>query len=159
MERGELEGRATNPWVSYKATEPRLVAEKLIRPLVQIGLKKEHDLPDVPLLRELAPRQEDQAIFDFVSLAVAVGRPITTTPGVPKERVAALREAFDRTLKDPEFIKDAETQRAEIDPMTGTELADLVNKLIDTPPDIRAKVRAAMEPAKVHDLPRSGSKN
>jgi tripartite-type tricarboxylate transporter receptor subunit TctC len=157
MERGELEGRATNPWVSYKATEPRLVAEKLIRPLVQIGMRKEHDLPDVPLLRELAQRPEHQPILDFISEAVVVGRPIATTPGVPKERVAALREAFEKTLKDPEFIKDAEKQRAEIDPMTGAELAGLVEKLISTPADIRNKVKTAIEPAKVHNAP--GSKN
>jgi tripartite-type tricarboxylate transporter receptor subunit TctC len=157
MERGELEGRATNPWVSYKATEPRLVSEKLIRPLVQIGMRKEHDLPDVPLLRELAQKPEHQAILDFISEAVVVGRPIATTPGVPKERIAALREAFEKTLKDPEFLKDAENQRAEIDPMTGTELAALIDKLISTPADIRAKVKAAIEPTKVHNAP--GSKN
>jgi tripartite-type tricarboxylate transporter receptor subunit TctC len=70
-----------------------------------------------------------------------------------------LREAFEKTLKDPEFIKDAETQRAEIDPMTGTELAALIDKLISIPADVRAKVKAAIEPAKVHEAPRTVGKN
>ena len=159
MERGEVEGRGTNTWVSYKATEPRFVAENLIRPLVQIGLTKDRDLPDVPLLRELAPRPEDRPVLDFMSEAVAVGRPIATTPGVPADRVAALRAAFDKTLTDPEFLKDADTQRAEIEPMTGAELEALVRKLIEAPADLKAKVKAAVEPASVQDISKSGSKN
>ena len=159
MERGEVEGRSTNPWVSYKATEPRLVDEKLIRPIIQIGLTKDRDLPDVPLMRDLARNAEQQAVLDFVSEAVAVGRPVATTPGVPAERVAALRAAFDKTLADPEFLKDAENQRADLEPMTGAELEALVRKLIDAPTDLKAKVKAAIEPANVQDVAKGGAKN
>ena len=158
MERGEIEGRGTNPWVSYKATEPRLIAEKLITPIVQVGLAKDRDLPDVPLMRDLARNPEQQAILDYVSEAVAVGRPIATTPGVPAERVAALRTAFDKTLADPEFLKDAENQRADLEPMTGAELEALVRKLIAAPDDLKAKVKAAIEPAHVQDVSKSGAK-
>jgi tripartite-type tricarboxylate transporter receptor subunit TctC len=156
MERGELEGRGTNPWVSYKATEPRLVAEKLITPLVQVGLTKDRDLPDVPLMRDLARKPDDQAVFDFMSEAVAVGRPIATTPGVPADRVAALRAAFDKTLVDPEFLRDAENQRADLEPMNGAELEALVRKLIAAPADLKARVKAAIEPANVQEAPQAG---
>jgi tripartite-type tricarboxylate transporter receptor subunit TctC len=159
MDRGELEGRGTNPWVSYKATEPRLVAEKLITPIVQVGLTKDRDLPDVPLMRDLARNPEQQAVLDFVSEAVVVGRPIATTPGVPAERVAALRQAFDKTLADPEFLKDAETQRADLDPMSGADLEALVHKLIGAPADLKAKVKAAIEPGHVQDVSKDGTKN
>jgi tripartite-type tricarboxylate transporter receptor subunit TctC len=158
MERGEIEGRGTNPWVSYKATEPRLVAEKLINPIVQIGLVKDRDLPDVPLMRELAKNPEQQGLLDFLSEAVVVGRPIATTPGVPADRVKALREAFDKTLADPEFLKDAETQRADLDPMTGAELEALVRKLIGVPADLKAKVKAAIEPGHVPDVSKTETK-
>jgi hypothetical protein len=158
MERGEVEGRGTNPWVSYKATEPRLVAEKLITPIVQIGLGKDRDLPDVPLMRDLAQNPEQQAILDFMSEAVAVGRPIATTPGVPAERVAALRQAFDKTLADPEFLKDAENQRADLEPQTGAELEALVRKMISAPADLKAKVKAAIEPAQVQDVSKAAKK-
>jgi tripartite-type tricarboxylate transporter receptor subunit TctC len=158
MERGEVEGRGTNPWVSYKATEPRLVAEKLITPIVQIGLAKDRDLPEVTLMRELAQNPEQQAILDFMSEAVAVGRPIATTPGVPAERVAALRQAFDKTLADPEFLKDAENQRADLEPQTGAELEALVRKMIGAPADLKAKVKAAIEPANVQDVSKGGAK-
>ena len=146
MERGEVEGRATNPWTSYKAATPRLVAEKLIIPIMQVGMQKEPDLPDVPLMRDLAKTPEDKQIVDFMSAAVAIGRPIATTPGVPADRVAALRKAFDATLADPAFLADSEKQRMEIRAMTGEQLAKLVKDIIETPPDIREKVKHAIEP-------------
>jgi tripartite-type tricarboxylate transporter receptor subunit TctC len=146
MERGEVEARATNPWVSYKATTPHLVEKKMIKPIVQIGMTKEPDLPDVPLMRDLARTPEQKQIVDFVSASVAVGRPIATTPGVPAERVTALRRAFDATLKDPEFLADTEKQRMEIRAMTGEELAKLVNDIIGASPDTLEKVKLAIVP-------------
>jgi tripartite-type tricarboxylate transporter receptor subunit TctC len=153
MERGEVEGRATNPWVSYKATTPRLVNEKLITPIIQVGMQKESDLPDVPLMRDLAKTPEEKEIVDFISRAVAIGRPIATTPGVPAERVEALRKAFDATLKDPQFLADAEKQRMEIRAMTGNELAQLVKGVIEAPADIREKVKLAIVPKNTVTLP------
>jgi tripartite-type tricarboxylate transporter receptor subunit TctC len=153
MERGEVEGRATNPWVSYKASTPRLVNEKLIIPIIQVGMQKEADLPDVPLMRDLAKTPEDKQIVDFISRAVAIGRPIATTPGVPADRVAALRKAFDATLNDPQFLADAEKQRMEIRAMDGAELAKLVQEIIETPPALREQVRQAIEPKNTVTLP------
>ena len=146
MERGEIEGRGTNPWASYVAVSPHYVKDKLIIPLLQVGLRKDPDLPDVPLLKDLAKSPEDQKVLDFMSEAVAVGRPIATTPGVPKERVDALRRAFDATLKDPDFIREAERERSDISPMTGEQLATLVKDLIESSDDIKARVKLAIQP-------------
>jgi tripartite-type tricarboxylate transporter receptor subunit TctC len=155
MERGEVEGRATNPWASYVAVTPDYVANKRIIPIIQVGMKKDPDLPDVPLLRDQkAKTPEDQAVLEFMSKATVVGRPIATTPGVPPERVAALRRAFDLTLKDPDFIREAKTQRAEIDAMTGAELAQIVNELIAAPPDLRERVKLAIQPKGAKELPK-----
>jgi hypothetical protein len=153
MERGEVEGRATNPWASYVAVDPHFISQKLIIPIIQVGMQKEPDLPNVPLLRELARTPSDQSVLDFMSKSVAVGRPIATTPGVPPERVAALRKAFDDTLKDPEFIKDAATQRAEIQPMSGAQLAQIVREIIEAAPDLRERVKAAIQPTNATQLP------
>jgi tripartite-type tricarboxylate transporter receptor subunit TctC len=155
MEREEVEARATNPWVSYKATTPHLVEKKLIKPIVQIGMTKEPDLPDVPLMRDLAKTPEHQQIVDFISRSVSVGRPIATTPGVPAERVAALRKAFDATLADPEFLAEAEKQRMEIRAMTGAELAQLIKDIIEAPADIREKVKLAIEPKNTVEAPKA----
>ena len=155
MERGEVEGRATNPWASYVAVDPHYVTDKLIIPIIQVGMKKEPDLPDVPLLRDLGKDKSaaDRAVLEFMSKAVVVGRPIATTPGVPAERVAALRKAFDDTLKDPEFIKEAKTQRAEIGPMTGAELAQIIKEVIETPADLRERVKRAIQPSGASQVP------
>ena len=146
MERGEVEGRGTNPWASYKSAQPRLVKEKLIRPIIQIGLEKEPDLPDVPLLLDQPVAPEDKPVLEFMSKAVMVGRPIGTTPGVPADRVTTLRRAFDATLKDPEFIAEAAAQNAEIDYMSGEQLAKIIDDLIGAPPSVHERVKAVLRP-------------
>jgi tripartite-type tricarboxylate transporter receptor subunit TctC len=163
MERGEVEGRGTNPLASYIAVSPNYVSDHLIVPLVQVGLRKDPAMPDTPLLRDMARKPDDQPLLDFMSKAVAVGRPIATTPGVPAARVAALRRAFDETLRDPAFIKAAELERAEISPMTGAELQQLVADLIGAPADIKARVKDAIEPrqtdlSQASNAPKGGGK-
>jgi tripartite-type tricarboxylate transporter receptor subunit TctC len=153
MERGEVEGRCSSPWPSYLAATPHYISDKLITPIVQVGLEKEPDLPDVPLLRELARTPQERQVLDFMSLAVAIGRPIATTPGVPADRVAALRKAFDETLRDPAFIADAEKQRLEIRAMAGGQLADLVGRVIETPAALRERVKLAIQPRNAVNLP------
>src|SRR5215207_4940241 len=80
MERGEVEGRATNPWASYLSTDPHYIEKKLIVPIIQMGLVKDPDLPGVPLMRDLARDAAGRDILEFMSKAVTVGRPIATTP-------------------------------------------------------------------------------
>jgi tripartite-type tricarboxylate transporter receptor subunit TctC len=146
MENGEVEGAGSNIWARYLIETPRYVSEKLIVPILQVGLTKEPDLPDVPLLRDLAKSPRDHALMDFMSASVSVGRPLATTPNVPPERVAALRSAFDATLRDPDFLKDAELQRADVRSMTGAQLEEIVRSVIETPPDIRDLAKAAIRP-------------
>ena len=153
MERGEVEGRSSSPWPSFVAATPHYVSDKLIIPLVQAGLQKEADLPDVPLLRELASTPDQQLIYDFMTRAGAIGRPVATTPGVPPERLEALRKAFDETLRDPDFIADAARERLEIRPMGGAELAELVRSVIETPADVREKVKLAIQPQNARMVP------
>lgn len=148
MERGEVEGRSTNPWASYKAVTPQYITNKQIIPILQMGLTKEPDLPDVPLLRDLAKTPDEKLVLDFISKSIAVGRPIATTPGAPPERVAALRKAFDSALKDPAFIAEANKQRAEINAMSGAELAQIIKDIIEAPQATRDKAKAAMSTPK-----------
>jgi tripartite-type tricarboxylate transporter receptor subunit TctC len=153
MERGEVEGRATNPWASYVATDPHYIENKQIIPIIQMGMEKERDLPDVPLMRELARNPADQNVLDFMSKAVSVGRPIATTPGVPADRVAALRRAFDATLNDPAFIQDARTQRSEIQPMSGAELEQIVRDVVGAPLELRERVKIVIQPTNAKQIP------
>mgnify|MGYP001400418319 FL=1 len=148
MERGELEGRGTNPWATYKSLRPHYISQKLIIPIIQTGLKKERDLPDVPLLRDLARSEADRAPIDFISKSAALGRPVSTTPDVPKERLAALAAAFDKLVADPEFVADIQKQKLELEPMRADALAKIIREMIEIPEAIRDRVkRATLPPA------------
>ncbi len=148
MEREEVEGRGTNTYTGYMASKPRYIPEKLIIPLVQVGAAKEPALPDVPLLLDLPAPAADRPMLEFLSKAVTVGRPVATTPGVPADRVAALRKAFDLTLLDADFIAEAKREGAEVRPMNGEELAQVIKDLIEAPADVRARMKTALEPKK-----------
>lgn len=144
LERGELDGRATNTWSSYKSTKPEWIQHKRLNYILQVGLQKEKELPDVPLLLDLATNDEQRQIFSFFSTIVALSRPVTTNQDVPPERVAALRTAFMATMKDPEFLADAAKQQADVSPMHGEEVQRLTQAVLDTPPELLEKVRVAM---------------
>ena len=107
IEQGEVEGRGSSPWSSWKATVPAWVSNGWIRPLVQIGLKREADLADVPLLVDLAENPEQSRMFRFVSEPVSIERPFVAPPGVSPETLAILRGAFDRIMRDPGFLTEA----------------------------------------------------
>jgi len=146
MERGEIEGRGTNTWGSYKATLPRAVAEGKLIPLIQIGLRKDRDLPDTPLFLDAVHGDgEREAVARFLSLTTAVSRPLAAPPGVPEERVALLRRAFEATMKDPDFLAEAQRLSVDIDPMTGAEVQEAVRQILATPRDVIARTQAALE--------------
>jgi tripartite-type tricarboxylate transporter receptor subunit TctC len=140
MERGEVEGRGSNSWASWKATRPDWLKEKKINLLVQVGLRKAEDLPDVPLLMDLAKNEEDRALLKLFSTPSTIGRPIFTTPETPKERVAALRAGFDAMLKDPGFLSDAQKANLELDPVSGEELQEIVEQILATPKTITKRL-------------------
>ena len=146
MERGEVSGLGSNSWATWKAQKPDWVKEKKIIPIVQIGLQRASDLPDVPLLTELGRSQAEKQVFDLLSSGIVIGRPILTTPNVPEDRVAALRAAFDKTMKDPAFLADSEKARLDIDPLSGIELQRYVEELVKIPPDVVKLVTAALTP-------------
>jgi len=156
MERGEVEGRGTNPYSSYMGSRPTWIPQKLIVPLVQAGIEKEPALPDVPLIRNLPAKAEDKPLLEFMARASTVGRPLATTPGVPAERVAALRAAFAATVKDPEFIAAAAQEHMEIRPQSGATIQEIITGLLDAPQDVRERMKVALQPKDEHvvDEPR-----
>ena len=93
---------------------------------MQMSLEKHRDLPDVPLLIDLATNPDVKAVFELMSVTADIGRPFVTAPGVPAERVAALRQAFAKTMTDPEFLADAAKANIDIKLVDGHELEALV---------------------------------
>jgi tripartite-type tricarboxylate transporter receptor subunit TctC len=133
LERGEVEGRGSNPWSDWKARKPDWVKDKKIVPLMQMSLFKHPDLPDVPLMVDLAPNATARSVFELVTITGELGRPFLTSPGVPAERVKALRDAFDATVKDPEFLADAAKSQKDIHPIHWKEMEELVTRVLSAP--------------------------
>jgi len=96
----------------------------------------------VPLLMDLAKNDSDRAVLKMLSSPSAVGRPIFTTPGVPDDRVKALRAAFDKMVKDQAFIDEAKKSNLEIDPVSGEELQKIVNDIVATPKETAQRTAA-----------------
>lgn len=146
MERGEVEGRSTtNPQILLGPGASAADIRAHFNFIIQTGMKKLAGYEDVPLLRELARNDDERRIFDFVSQAVAISRPVVTTRNVPPERIAALRHAFDAALADPAFLAEARRLELEIAPMTGEKVQALVESMLDTPPDVLVKVAKAIQ--------------
>ena len=133
MEKGEVAGRGSDAWASLKALRPNWLRDHKVNILVQIGLTKAGDLPNVPLLMDIATNATDRAALKVLSAPPTIGRPIFTSPGVPPERVAALRAAFDAVMKDPDFLKQAKTEKLDINPVSGAELQKIVADILATP--------------------------
>ena len=145
MESGEVQGNGATNWSTVKALNSNWLAEKKIRIIVQWGLNKNPELPDVPLVLELAKTPSDRQALELALARLEFGRPFFLPPNVPQERVEALRRAFDATMKDPAFLADADRSKIEVDPLTGEQVAALVEQVSRTPADTVARVRAAME--------------
>jgi tripartite-type tricarboxylate transporter receptor subunit TctC len=140
MERGEAEGHSAT-YDGLKTQHPEWLETKRVNVLVQYLLKRHPDLPDVPTAVELARTPEQEMILRVVTSASEIGKFIFTTPEVPLERVAGMRQAFDAMVRDRDFVAEAEKLRIEIDPIPGTELQHIVQQLQSTPSDVVDKVR------------------
>jgi tripartite-type tricarboxylate transporter receptor subunit TctC len=145
LERGEVEVRGSNSWQSWKKTRAHWLAEQKINILVQIGLKKAADLPDVPLLMDLAANDEDRALLRWLSASTYIGRPIFTTPDAPPERVKALRAAFDAMVRDSAFLEQAKKENFDIDPVSGEDLQKLIAEIVAMPPAQGERLKKILE--------------
>ncbi|HTK14285.1 MAG TPA: tripartite tricarboxylate transporter substrate-binding protein [Xanthobacteraceae bacterium] len=143
MERGEINARAGFSLSAIMQEHPGWIKDRKVNVLFQTGMKREAALPNVPLMYEVAKTPEQREILTLLSSAVSLGRPFFTTPDVPKDRVDALRKAFDATMQDHDFVAEAQKLDLDIRPMAGSHLAQIVDKTIHSPADIVEKVRAA----------------
>jgi tripartite-type tricarboxylate transporter receptor subunit TctC len=142
IEKGEVDGAGSSPWTSWKASRPHWVRDKQIVPLVQVGLKRDRDLADVPRLIDLAQNDEQQKLFTFVSAPAAIERPYAGPPGMPAEVLDTYRHAFDAMVKDARFQEEVRRLNLDLDPQSGQEVANIVAGIVGAPPAVVAKVKA-----------------
>ena len=142
MEKGEVGGRGSNSWASWKSGHPQWLTDKKIHLLVQVGLTRATDLPDVPLLLELAKNDADREFLTFLSADMGISRAFTTTPGVPRDRLAALQKAFMDTMRDKEVLAEADKTKHEIDPSDGDAALKIATMMINTRPEVLERYKA-----------------
>lgn len=140
MEREEVVGRGSSGWGAYKSQRPDWVKDKKIHVLVQIGLTKSPDLPDAPLLMDLAENELDRSAMRLLSSPTTMGRPFFAPPGVPQERVKALRAAFDSMLKSTSFNDEATKLNLDINPVSGEEMQQIVSELGGAPEQVKKRL-------------------
>jgi tripartite-type tricarboxylate transporter receptor subunit TctC len=140
LERGEVQGQSAT-WVSWKSGHADWIKDKKIVPIIQSGLQKEVELPDVPLMMELAKSKDDRQVLALMSSGSQLGRFLSVPPGVPADRVAALRHAFDAMLEDAEFVAAAAKRRLEIKPMPGPAVQAIIREVVSYPPAVISRAR------------------
>lgn len=136
MERGEVDGNCGWSWSSAVASRPQWFKDGTAVNVIQFASKRHPDLQNVPLLSEFAKDDNQRAQMELVTSRQVMGRPFFAPPGVPADRVAALRKAFMETLKDPEFMALANKSKMEVNPVSGEEVQALVQKLLKTPSEV-----------------------
>jgi len=142
MERGEVQGRCGWSWSSVKSTHQKWYDDKKFNILVQLALDKHPELPNVPLIVDLAKTEEQRQILRLIFARQVMGRPFVAPPNVPRERADALRKAFMDTMTDKDFLADAEKAQMEITPVHGTEIDKLVKEIHATPAAIAQSAAA-----------------
>ena len=139
IERGELDGDCGS-WTSMPFD---WLSEKKITVQVRYSKTLVPGMPaSAPYARDLLTDPKKQQTYDLLTASAVIGRPYIAPRAVPADRVAALRSAFDATMKDPQFLADAEKQRLIVTPMTGAEVASYIKELQQTPADVIAAARA-----------------
>lgn len=143
VERNEVDGIAIN-WHSIKTVRPQWMLNKDIFALAQSTLKRDPELPSAPTLIELAKTEAQREVLRFYGLATALGVSLVAPPGVPPERVKALRAAIDKTFADPSFATYVRSLRLRFLPRSGKVLEGIVAKTLATSPRVIAEMRGLL---------------
>lgn len=144
MERGEVEGRGSNSYLSYTFQNPEWIRTGKLNILFQMTLKRDPLLPNVPALIEFAKTDEQRQIVSLLATSEAIGRPLVTAAAVPADRVAILRRALLDAVADPALRADAEKARLELQPIGGEEMQAMIASIVRAKPDIVEKYKQAV---------------
>ncbi len=142
LERGEID-LVSSAWNSWRVTHKRQIADGDLVAVVQAGLKRNHELADVPLMQEVVDDPQARKVIDFASAGAMIGRALVAPPGLPAERLAYLRSVFDKMVADPAMIEMAAQRNLELDPAPGSVVQGYSDAIAATPPDIVSQAVSA----------------
>jgi tripartite-type tricarboxylate transporter receptor subunit TctC len=148
VERQEADGTAGVSWSGLNASKPEWISGKKINVIVQLGLKQHPDMNPAPLVMDYAKDDTDRGVLELIFARQDMAYPIVAPPGTPPERVAILRQAFEATMRDPEFLADARKQHLESAFMTGPEIEKLIERIFASPPAVVERAQRAIEAGK-----------
>jgi len=143
MERGEVDGECGVSWSTINVTHPDWVKDHKVNILMQMALEKQADLPNVPMMIDLAKDDKTRKMLEFIVTSQTWARPFAAPPGLSDQMKAVLRKAFDDTMKDPDFIAEAHKLQLDVRPVSWQKIDQLMAKLYATPPALIAKAKAA----------------
>ena len=147
MERGEIDGYPSVFYSALSSTRPTWLADKTARAVIQYGPEKLKELADVPFAPDLVGNPDDKLLMQAAFAPLAIGRPLLMPPGVPADRVAAMRKALAETFADPEFLAEAAKIGLSVnDPRSGEDLLRVIEHAYDTPPQIVDRLRQLNNP-------------
>ena len=146
IERGEVHGRCVFSYSALKVAKPDWLRDKKINVLVLTALERHPDFPDVPAVVDLVSKQEDRQLLELMTGPSAMGRPFAAPPGLPANKAALLRRAFDATMQDPQFRAEAARIQADLAPTTGEEVQKLVARLYATPRSVVERGKRLLAP-------------
>jgi tripartite-type tricarboxylate transporter receptor subunit TctC len=143
MERGEVEGLCGLSWSTIKARHMKWFKEKSINVLIQAALKKEPDIINVPLALDLAKTEDQRQVLKVFLYGQEMARPFAAPPGIPGDRKAALTAAFDKMLKDPEFLAEIRKLNLDLNPISGQAIDRMLRELYATPKAVLSRAALA----------------
>jgi tripartite-type tricarboxylate transporter receptor subunit TctC len=147
LESGETEGVCGLSWSTMKAARPHWIKDNKLNVIVQLGLTKLPELPDVPSALDLVSDPVKKQVLELILIRQEIGRPVAAPPGVPADRLELLRRAFDDTMRDPEFRAEAEKAQLEIEPLRARDIDALLANAFATPKAIVAQAAELIEPS------------
>jgi tripartite-type tricarboxylate transporter receptor subunit TctC len=144
MERGEVDGLCGLSWSTLKSRHGQWLSNKNVNIINQAALKKQPELPDVPLASDLTRDPEKLQLLKLFLATQEIARPFAAPPDIPADRKAALIEAFAQTMKDAEFLAEAQKLSMEVNPLGAQAVSDLITELYATPKAVVEKAAQAM---------------
>jgi tripartite-type tricarboxylate transporter receptor subunit TctC len=149
MERGEVQARLGWTYGALAAEKPHWLKDGTIKLFIQMGVTKHPALPNVPFATDLAKTREDRQMIELLSSQTAFGRPYFAPPDVPTDRIKALKAAFNATMSDKGFLRDAGKRHIVVDPVSATELSAIVDKIYKTPKPVVERVKKILAEQKM----------